>query len=80
MGELEKEEALLLFHFELEDRFGPIPPQVADLLYVLRIKWLAQHLGYTKIIIKRGKLIAHFTAEHHRPYDTLPVISDGLKY
>ncbi len=33
MGELEKEEDLLLFQLELEDRFGPIPPQVEDLLY-----------------------------------------------
>ena len=80
MGELEKEEDLLLFQLELEDRFGPIPPQVEDLLYSIRIKWLAKHIGFTKIIIKGGKLIAHFAAENNSPYYQLPIFSDVLGY
>jgi len=80
MGELEKEEDLLLFQLELEDRFGGIPPQVEDLLYSLRIKWLAKHIGFTKIIIKGGKLIAHFAAENNSPYYQLPIFSEVLGY
>jgi transcription-repair coupling factor (superfamily II helicase) len=80
MGELEKEEDLLMFQLELEDRFGPIPPQVEDLLYSIRIKWLAKHIGFTKIIIKGGKLISHFAAENNSPYYQLPIFSDVLGY
>jgi transcription-repair coupling factor (superfamily II helicase) len=64
----------------LEDRFGGIPPQVEDLLYSLRIKWLAKHIGFTKIIIKGGKLIAHFAAENNSPYYQLPIFSDVLGF
>ena len=78
LGELEEEDDLKLFEMELEDRFGPIPRAVADLLYSVRIKWLAKHIGFQKLIIKMGKFIGHFAAENNSEYYQLPIFSAVL--
>ena len=80
LGELTEEEDLQFFEMELEDRFGPIPPSVAALLYSVRIKWLAKHIGFQKLIIKMGKFIGHFAAENNSEYYQLPIFSAILGY
>ena len=80
LGELTEEEDLQFFEIELEDRFGPIPPSVAALLYSVRIKWLAKHIGFQKLIIKMGKFIGHFAAENNSEYYQLPIFSAILGY
>ena len=44
----------------LADRFGPIPDEVARLFDIVRIRHLGEKLGFEKIIIKNGILIAFF--------------------
>ena len=80
LGAIETEEELQFFELELEDRFGPLPRQVKDLLYSVRIKWLAKHIGFAKLIIKMGKLIGHFAAENNSEYYQLPIFSAVLAY
>ena len=80
LGAIEDSEDLELFQLELEDRFGPIPPSVASLVYSVRIKWLARHIGFSKVIIKAGKLIGHFAAEENSDYFQLPIFSSVLTY
>ena len=80
LGAIETEEELQFFELELEDRFGPLPRQVKDLLYSVRTKWLAKHIGFAKLIIKMGKLIGHFAAENNSEYYQLPIFSAVLAY
>ena len=80
LGELQTEEELDFFALELEDRFGPIPPEVHSLLHSVRIKWAAREIGFAKLIIKAGKLICHFAAENNSPYYQLPIFSNVLSY
>lgn len=80
LGELTTEEELQFFALELEDRFGPIPQPVQTLLHSVRIKWAARHIGFTKLIIKSGKLIGHFAAENNSDYYQLPIFSSVLSY
>src|SRR6185436_1086921 len=35
---------------EMRDRFGALPPNVENLLYFVRVKWLAQQLGVLSIV------------------------------
>ena len=44
----------------LEDRFGPMPDELKRLFDIVRIRQLGQKLGFEKIIIKNGVLIAFF--------------------
>jgi transcription-repair coupling factor (superfamily II helicase) len=80
LGAMEKEEELQFFELELEDRFGPLPGPVRDLIHSVRIKWAARHIGFSKIIIKGGKLIGHFAAENNSEYYQLPIFSKVIGY
>ena len=45
---------------KLSDRFGAIPEELARLFEIVRIRQLGQKLGFEKIIIKNGVMIAFF--------------------
>ncbi|MBR5498855.1 MAG: transcription-repair coupling factor [Bacteroidales bacterium] len=45
---------------KLEDRFGALPEELKRLFDIVRIRQLGQKLGFEKIIIKNGVLIAFF--------------------
>jgi transcription-repair coupling factor (superfamily II helicase) len=80
LGAIDSTEELDIFKLELEDRFGPVPQTVEALLYSVRVKWLAKHIGFSKLIIKGGKLIGHFAAENNSAYYQLPIFSAILNY
>ena len=44
----------------LEDRFGPMPEELQRLFDIVRIRQLGEKLGFEKIIIKNGVMIAFF--------------------
>ena len=44
----------------MEDRFGPLPEEVKNLLYVVKIRNLGTHTGFEKIIVKNGMQIMFF--------------------
>ena len=44
----------------LEDRFGKLPDELQRLFYIVRIRQLGVKLGFEKIIIKNGVMIAFF--------------------
>ena len=48
------------FKKKLEDRFGTLPDELKRLFDIVRIRQLGQKLGFEKIIIKNGVLIAFF--------------------
>lgn len=52
----------------LEDRFGPLPAEAVSLFHIVRIRHLGEKLGFEKIIIKNGILIAFFIANPLSPY------------
>ena len=47
---------------QVADRFGALPPEVENLLYVVKIRNLGQQLGFEKIIIKNGMQIMFFVS------------------
>ena len=68
ISELNKEEELLQFQKDLEDRFGPIPSQAEDLLKSIRLKWKALDLGLERLILKRGQLSGYFISDQESEY------------
>ena len=47
---------------QLEDRFGPMPPEVKNLLLVVKIRNLGARTGFEKIIVKNGMQIMFFVS------------------
>lgn len=58
-----KDEAQLeKFCIEIRDRFGPFPPSVTELVNSVRLRWLAEKLGFEKLTLKNEKIKAYFVS------------------
>nr|MCR5840453.1 transcription-repair coupling factor [Bacteroidales bacterium] len=53
---------------QLADRFGALPAEVANLFEVVKIRNLGASLGFEKVIVKNGLMIAFFIANPMSPY------------
>jgi transcription-repair coupling factor (superfamily II helicase) len=76
----ENEERLQRFELSLSDRFGQIPEATRELINVVRLRWLAIDLGFEKIILKNGKMIAHFISYQLSPYYQSNVFNHILSF
>lgn len=56
-------EELTSYENKLKDRFGPIPPETAELMKVVILRQKAMKLGMEKIILKNGFFIAYFISD-----------------
>ncbi|MGZ3863418.1 MAG: transcription-repair coupling factor [Bacteroidia bacterium] len=52
----------------LEDRFGPLPEQVLNLIDAIRMRRRAMQLGFEKLLLKGGKMIAYFISKQESEY------------
>ena len=52
----------------LADRFGALPAELENLFEVVKIRNLGAALGFEKVIVKNGLLIAFFIANPMSPY------------
>ncbi len=68
LANLKTEAELERYKLQLQDRFGPLPKPTVDLLQSVRLKWLAERLGFEKIVIKKGKMLAYFISNPDASY------------
>lgn len=68
LDSFEREEQLTEFRATLIDRFGKIPQPTEDLLGVVRLRWLAQSLGFEKVVLKNQKMIGYFVNNQNSAY------------
>lgn len=64
----------------MEDRFGPMPTEAVQLTYIVRLRWLAIELGFEKIFIKNGVLIAWFVSNQLSAYYSSAKFAAILKF
>ena len=60
LDSIASDEGLDKMKAQLSDRFGPLPLELESLMEIVRIRHLGEKLGFDKIIIKNGLLIAFF--------------------
>ncbi|MDD6253214.1 MAG: transcription-repair coupling factor [Bacteroidales bacterium] len=63
----------------LADRFGPVPEELSRLFDIVRIRHLGERLGFEKIIIKNGILIAFFISNQMSSYYRSKTFSNVLE-
>lgn len=68
LDSIERELDLRAFSERLEDRFGRIPRQAAELLRVPRLRRLARKLGIEKVSLKQGNMFLYFVSEANIAY------------
>ncbi len=62
LNKIENEDELLSFEKNLEDRFGPIPREVHELLNAMRLQWIAKEIGFEKLSLKQNTMRGYFPA------------------
>ncbi len=56
LAELTTQEAVAQLQEELQDRFGPLPPEAQNLMYQLRLKLLARDARIPAIVVENGQI------------------------
>lgn len=68
LDSIKEEKELIKFEADLIDRFGPVPHPTKDLLQIVKLRWIAERLGFEKLIIKNNALIAYFISDKDSSY------------
>jgi transcription-repair coupling factor (superfamily II helicase) len=68
------------FEKALQDRFGPVPELVKDLLTTVRSRWMAIQLGFIKMMLKEGKLRCYFINNPDSPFFQSGTFNHMLTY
>lgn len=77
---LKKEDELKEFHRSVEDRFGPAPIAVTDLIESVKLRWLGVSLGFDKISMKSGKMKCYIAEEGNDDYYQSPIFGEVLQF
>lgn len=68
LDETPNDDELERFREAMRDRFGPIPQETEDLLESIRLRRMANAIGFEKLILKSGKMIGHFISNQESAY------------
>ena len=60
LDNISEEQALTNFENQLKDRFGQLPEPTVELMQVVRLRWVAEVLGFEKIVLKNKIMICYF--------------------
>ncbi len=77
---LKNEEELKAFQSMLEDRFGPIPDEVKELISTVRLRWKAEELGFEKMTLKNGTAKCYFATSDRQDYFNSDTFGKILQY
>jgi transcription-repair coupling factor (superfamily II helicase) len=68
------------FANQLQDRFGKLPPQVNDLIDLIKVREEGKRLGLEKIVLKNKSLLAYFPPENKQHYYQSHLFSKVLNF
>ncbi len=74
------EKELQAFEMKLLDRFGTLPPQTANLMLLVRLRWIALSLGFEKLTIKQNRMAGYFVQSENSPYFQSEAFGKILNY
>lgn len=77
---LEKEEELDQFGQMLQDRFGPAPQAVQDLMETVRLRWQAEELGIEKLVLKASQMKCYLLPSSKESFYNSSVFGKMMKF
>ncbi|MBC8110821.1 MAG: transcription-repair coupling factor, partial [Verrucomicrobia bacterium] len=80
LDSLETEQQMTDFQTSLTDRFGALPTDVRDLIETVKVRWLAEKLGFEKLVLKNGSMKCHFPSQEKEGYFQSEVFGEILQY
>jgi transcription-repair coupling factor (superfamily II helicase) len=80
LDSIQDEERLAGFEAQLRDRFGPLPQPGIELLNTIRLRWVAERLGFEKIVLKNKKFVGYFVSNPGSAFYQSDTFSAVLRY
>ncbi|MTI20494.1 transcription-repair coupling factor [Fulvivirga sp. RKSG066] len=80
LDNLKTEEKLEKFTSSMVDRFGPLPDSVKELIETVRLRWLAEELGFEKVSLKNEKMKCYFVSSDNEEYFKSEIFGSILGY
>jgi transcription-repair coupling factor (superfamily II helicase) len=80
LDNIKDEAGLQKFQQSVQDRFGPMPGEVKDLIETVRLRWIAEKIGLEKLIIKNDNMKGYFTSSDNEAYFKSDKFSHVLQY
>lgn len=80
LDDMKTEEELVKFESMIIDRFGPIPPEMSDMIEIVRVRWIAESLGMEKILLKNNNLKCYFVPSENEKYYKSAVFGKVIEY
>ncbi len=80
LDNIPNEAKLQQFVDSLRDRFGPLPEPVEDLIKLVRFRWLAERLGFEKVMLKNGGLKGYFMTSDNADFYNSDIFGKVLRF
>ena len=68
LNELSTEEELAAYRSRLEDRFGPVPTCVDELIHTITLRRIAKEFGIEKIVLKQDRMVLQLVSNQQSPF------------
>ncbi|WP_439483297.1 transcription-repair coupling factor [Cyclobacterium plantarum] len=68
LDNIKEENELEGFKEEIRDRFGPIPDRVQALFETVELRWMAENLGFEKLVLKNEQMKCYFVSSKNDGY------------
>ncbi|MBP5341376.1 MAG: transcription-repair coupling factor [Bacteroidales bacterium] len=80
LNELTTEEELAAYRSRLQDRFGPVPACVDELISTITLRRMAKEFGIEKLILKQGRMICHLVSNPESPFYSSAGFAKLIRY
>lgn len=80
LDHLQSDDELKAYRQRLIDRFGPVPKEGDELMYVVTLRRLGKRLGSEKIILKAGSMQMQFVSNVNSPFYKSQMFSRVINY
>ncbi|MDN3668952.1 transcription-repair coupling factor [Echinicola jeungdonensis] len=80
LDNIKTEEELEKFALSIKDRFGPIPDVVDSLFETVRLRWMAEKLGFEKLVLKNNLMKCYFVPSTRESYFKSDIFGNILRY
>ncbi|MCF0164401.1 MAG: transcription-repair coupling factor [Bacteroidales bacterium] len=68
LDSMKDETQLADFAAEMQDRFGPIPKPLEELMNIVRLRTVAVKIAIDRIVLRDSKMYAYFVADQEHPF------------
>ncbi len=80
LDDIDDEKDLNKYLSNLRDRFGPVPSPLLELASAIRLRWMAKHLGFEKVTLKKGFMRGTFISDPESDFYKSGIFNSVIRY